>query len=467
MRNNQAMNEALRDARTIMEYHEYGTENFRDGGQKQALYNHLSSLPNWNESELRLSVNINDTIYKLEQQNRNVLGDMIFNRNTLVDYQTHSTILIMLSEILRYNLTRNYEFLHDQQFQQLQIQAKEVYNLNIRDNVKPSKLVAGVFKKVGINDDETKSVLDYLSCYAPSTTERCYYISLNPLDYLTMSNGNSWNSCQLLVGESARNYGAGCYGQGCLSLWLDESTAILYEEATEDDRLTNNITRPYKRGRRLLNYGNKGILIQRGYGDIPIEFPMSVLKVIYPNGSEVDEYDFNQCIDIGGAHYDDYGCNSFYYSFGKTLNIFDFSGVQVGSEIYCVGCGGRITYYDEIISGNQCDHCKTETCCYCGCEIDAEDAICIEWELYCPNCVETCDDCGEYFLPNQLIEVGEYMYCESCAINNSIICELCGTLIHVDDSHSLDNGLCICDDCLDDYNDDDYNDDDYNDDDTE
>ena len=454
MRNNQAMQEALRDARTIMQYHDYGTENLEDAEQKQSLYDHLSNLQNWDESKLRLSVNINDTIYKLEQQNRNVLGDMIFNRNTLVDYQTHSTILIMLSEILRYNLTRHYDFLHDKQFQQLQIHAKEVYNLNIRDNIKPSKLVGGVFKKVGINEDDTKSVLDYLSCYAPSATERCYYISINPLDYLTMSNGNSWRTCQELIGNNARVYGVGCYGQGCLSLWLDESTAILYEESSEYDALTNNINYPYKRGRRLLNYGNNGILIQKGYGDIPIAFTMSVLKAIYPYGEEVDEYDFNQSIDIEGAHYDDYGCNSFYYRFSQNLNIFSFIGIQVGSEIHCVGCGHTVQYYDEIVNGNQCEYCKKETCSYCGCEIDAEDAISIDCEIYCPNCVETCEDCGDYFLASQLMEVGEYMYCESCAINNAIICQLCGVLIHIDDSHLLDNGLCICDDCMDNYEDD-------------
>ena len=143
------------------------------------------------------------------------------------------------------------------------------------------------------------------------------------------------------------------------------------------------------------------------------------------------------------------------------MNIFDFiSGVQVGSEIYCVGCGELISYYDEIVNGNQCDNCKKATCSHCGREIDVDDAICIDWEIYCSDCVERCDDCGEYFLPSQLMRVGEYEYCEICAMNNSVMCEVCGQIIHCDDCHVLDNGVCLCDDCIDDYNDDDDDDDD-------
>ena len=188
MRNNQAMQDALRDARAIMQYHNYGTENFEHANQKQELYRHLSNFPNWDESKLRLSVNINDIIYKLGSSQCNVIGDMVFNKDNLRNHTTHASILFMLSEILRYNLTRNYEFLYDEQYEKLQTYVKEVYNLNIRDNIKPAKLVASVYKKIGMDDEDTKEILDYLSCYAPSTTERIYYISINPLDYLTMRN---------------------------------------------------------------------------------------------------------------------------------------------------------------------------------------------------------------------------------------------------------------------------------------
>lgn len=456
MRNNQAMENALKDARRIMRYHGYMVDNFNDARQKESLYNHLRTFPTWNESELRLSVTINHTTYKLGAHQRNILGDMVFSPEILRQHTTHATILFMLSEILRYNLTRNYEFLYDQQFGLLQAHAKEIYNLNIRDNVKPSKLVASVFKKVGMTESDTKNILDYLSCYAPSATERTYYISINPLDCLTMSNGNTWHSCQLLVGENARNYGAGCYGQGCISLWRDDCTAILYEESSDYDTLTPDIERPYKRGRRLLNYGNNGILIQKGYGDFDGHQAISVLKTLYPDGREVEESYFNECVDIKGAHYDDFGINSFFYNLPESLDIFPVSAIatynciSVGSAIHCVRCGEWVNYYDEIINGDQCNECQMAVCHGCGHEIYPDDAIAVDWDLYCPDCVERCDDCGEYFLPNQLMELGGYTYCESCAENNSIMCEMCGQVVHCDDAHQLDNGLWVCGDCIDD-----------------
>lgn len=448
------MKRAMRDAQKVMLYHGYASDNFQANDHKTWLHDHLATLPNWNESELRLSVNINHTTYKLEQHQRNILGDMVFTTEKLREHPTHATILFMLSEILRYNLSRNYDFLYDREFGLLQEHAKEIYNLNIRDNVKPSKLVASVFKKVGISESDTKNILDYLSCYAPSATERTYYISINPLDYLTMSNGNTWHSCQLLVGENARNYGAGCYGQGCISLWRDDCTAILYEESSDYDTLTPDIERPYKRGRRLLNFGNNGILIQKGYGDFDGQQAISVLKTLYPDGREVMESQFNECVNIDGAHYDDFGINSFFYNLPESLDIFPISGVatynciEVGSAIRCVRCGGWIEYYDEIVNGDQCNDCQTIQCHGCGCEIDPDDAIAVEWDLYCSDCVERCDDCGEYFLPNQLMEIGGYTYCESCAENNSIMCENCGQVVHCDDAQQLDNGLWVCEDCM-------------------
>ena len=66
-----------------------------------------------------------------------------------------------------------------------------------------------------------------------------FYISLNPLDYLTMSFGNSWSSCHTIDKENKRKMANGYQGMHCggtMSYLLDGSSIITYvhHHATED-----------------------------------------------------------------------------------------------------------------------------------------------------------------------------------------------------------------------------------------
>lgn len=66
-----------------------------------------------------------------------------------------------------------------------------------------------------------------------------FYISLNPLDYLTMSFGNSWSSCHTIDKKNERNMPNSYSGMSCggvLSYLLDGTSIITYvhTHATED-----------------------------------------------------------------------------------------------------------------------------------------------------------------------------------------------------------------------------------------
>lgn len=66
-----------------------------------------------------------------------------------------------------------------------------------------------------------------------------FYISLNPLDYLTMSFGNSWSSCHTIDKKNQRgmpNSYSGMHCGGTMSYMLDGSSIITYvhTKATED-----------------------------------------------------------------------------------------------------------------------------------------------------------------------------------------------------------------------------------------
>lgn len=67
----------------------------------------------------------------------------------------------------------------------------------------------------------------------PLKIKRWTIISINPIDYLTMSFGNSWSSCQTIdklnerCVDSEHNY-SGMYCSGTLSYMLDGATVIMY-----------------------------------------------------------------------------------------------------------------------------------------------------------------------------------------------------------------------------------------------
>lgn len=79
----------------------------------------------------------------------------------------------------------------------------------------------GIDKATGYN----KLFAQYADLVTASTRSLYFVISLNPLDYLTMSNGNSWTSCHRITGSNG--YGAMC-ASGCMSYLLDDVSIITY-----------------------------------------------------------------------------------------------------------------------------------------------------------------------------------------------------------------------------------------------
>ena len=63
------------------------------------------------------------------------------------------------------------------------------------------------------------------------------------------------------------------------------------------------------------------------------------------------------------------------------------------------------------------------TCAECGCIIDSEDAIMIDGETYCEDCVAECNFCGEYHLRNDMTETEDGLVCEHCLDNEYGYCE--------------------------------------------
>lgn len=78
-----------------------------------------------------------------------------------------------------------------------------------------------------------KKFAEFADAVNPLEIKRWTIISINPIDYLTMSFGNSWSSCQTIDKlnerhvDSEHNY-SGMYCSGTLSYMLDGATVIMY-----------------------------------------------------------------------------------------------------------------------------------------------------------------------------------------------------------------------------------------------
>ena len=77
-------------------------------------------------------------------------------------------------------------------------------------------------------------------------------------------------------------------------------------------------------------------------------------------------------------------------------------------------------------------------CACCGAEVEDWEEVEIDGEIYCSDCAEPCEYCGEYHLREDLTEVSDgRLICESCLEEYFFYCERCG------DYEEADNCCCV------------------------
>jgi hypothetical protein len=91
------------------------------------------------------------------------------------------------------------------------------------------------------------------------------------------------------------------------------------------------------------------------------------------------------------------------------------------------------------------------TCASCGCVIKDGDGVNIGADVYCTDCVTTCDECGEIVPRDEVITVNDWNYCDECATECLFYCENCGEYHSNDDAVEVRTGYreysMWCNDC--------------------
>lgn len=308
-------------------------------------------------------------------------------------------------------------------------------------------------------DSYDKRFAVFCDALTPIKTTRHTCISVNPIDYLLMSNGNSWRSCHYIGDESGD---AGCYSSGTISYMLDKNSIIFYTIDAAFDG--NEIERELKIQRQVFGYNDFQLLQSRLYP----QCNDCGATDTYTDIRNIMQKVFADCLDVPnrwikkkvtnvvrGSYatcYADWSCQGSLCSTsilrGKENEVLE--PIVLGAEPICINCGERHSYEDSI------DHCNDNRyCCEeCGCYID-EDYICwIGDYAYCEDCAAYCDCCGEYHLRDEVrwVESDSRYVCDDCIEEYYTYCDKCHEYVYNDNIMWIDElNMEICDCCLDEY----------------
>lgn len=303
-----------------------------------------------------------------------------------------------------------------------------------------------------------KRFAQFADAINPLKIEYPIYISLNPIDYLLMSNGHSWTSC-----HDIRTHGdEGCFSSGTISYMFDRPTFIVYALTPGDNPEDPEFEK--KVYRQVCGYDGGTLMLSRLYpsgndGNYSLydnirKLLQSVIATcenwnnIWVNKGRTMNNDLIRTVD-GSTHYPDYEYD--YYTHVCILKDFAIepTTLYIGAEPICVSCGYSHSYSDSIM----CSECSSAYyCADCGRRIDEDDVCWMNGEPYCSDCVTYCEHCGCYEFNNYATYIEDFGYvCEYCRTNSGeyAMCYDCGRYYRVDDMYVVD-GEAFCDRCVDD-----------------
>lgn len=460
---------------------------------KESLFNLFRQSPDWNEEELCLTTQLdyvakpdtsvlNDIFSKIRNNCNNVYKRNIVNglwsllsrveNNVINDVESFHVWSRSITDLNSYDCTSNhsanyilekYNVRVGQKFNKVVrkvLVAEDITpTINFYDSTSLRDYFNGVSKR---NEDgngyTTIWDYDFEKWYAkfsdlciPRTEKRTFYISLNPMDYLTQSHGNvSWGSCHSIEND-------GCYHSATLTMMVDATTLIVY---TLPKKVENNFWSYGKLARQSLFIGeNFNVILQ---------------NVFYPsrdllNSKLVREYLEKLICDICGFNntwiiptlrdvridttyylgYEDWNAGK-PYECAKLKDSQQDYRITIGNKAYCVD-----TPYEYICEHDRMDYYEGDNYCEC-CERYTNEDVCYvrNYGYVCEHCLnngafvwaydvdEWCreDDC--YYAE----DTGDWYYYE----RSVHYCEDCGNYYYFSKNVCyVENVGYVCDDCMD------------------
>lgn len=253
-----------------------------------------------------------------------------------------------------------------------QLGAKVSVGAKLTRAIRQLCVVAGVDKR----EDFEKWFAALSDEFSDVTVKRRYCLSINPIDFLLMSNGNSWSSCHFLqYGNSAK-----CYQAGTMSYPMDMVTMIFF--TIDNIKGEGEYCELPKLHRQLFMYSDKFLLQSRLYPTYTDkDYSSLTRKTVQDIMQECDG-----CQDVadywGDTTFNAHSCSMrcfthapkimHYpdYVYEYNINITPKSGVsiprydeivnkfelpEIGGKIVCPSCGKEHTYNTHSCYCSYCD----------------------------------------------------------------------------------------------------------------
>lgn len=434
---------------------------------KEPLFRLLRNHPNWNEEAKAVVFDIteNRTCNKIElgctfhsicvlanpclsmqSTNKTTWGDIVKQCDYLICEQNSAEIHKVSSALATY-INNNFPDLH----------AKE--------GMKTSRLMNKLFCKIGCDQspDYNKLFAIYADNLNPMQVTRTTVLSCNIIDWLLMSNGNSWSSCHTIIENSGINH-HGCYKGGTLSYAMDNVSLCFY---TVDSSYSGTDWCLQPKLVRQVYFWQSPVLVQERlypqcYDDneegseLVTQYRSVVESVISicmkkPNLWKKAFCDIEKTDD--SFMYEDW---KYFHNWIYEMTSADdqTSYIVVGGTSYCMECGqpkdGEYAETSEAESTLLChQHTEHIYCAHCGNHLSRFDAVEVDEQLYCICCVNYCQyhDSNEI---GELTHVTGYGYVCNDALEEDDFCQCddCGDYYLVSDMMPLeDTGALVCSQC--------------------
>jgi hypothetical protein len=229
----------------------------------------------------------------------------------------------------------------------------------IKEGQKMSRAIGKILRMLGVNklEDYNAEFAKFSDAVNPLKIKRHTIISIHPIDYLTMSFGNSWSSCQTIDKGNKRGIDGdhqwgGMSSSGTMSYMLDSTSCIFY---TVDKKYNGNQYELQDKINRCMFHYYDNRLVQgrvypqsndNGANDLYKDIREIVQKV-FADMLEIPNYWTNKsgvgnccdAIDSYGTHYRDYenfdNCNVSTLKDGRKGHEL----IEIGHDPICPCCG--------------------------------------------------------------------------------------------------------------------------------
>lgn len=261
----------------------------------------------------------------------------------------------------------------------------------------------------------------------PITVNSTAVLSVNPLDFYTMSFGDSWSSCHTIDKTGLRHTNnhsySGGYCGGTQSYALDNSTMIFYYLPESYDGSAKPET--YDKVKRCVFYIGEDKLIQsRVYPDgrdggednsLTKDIREIVQKIISDifNVPNLWQYKggIEECCGLtrepeASLHYRDYrNYSDCGICFLKRIDGYiNREVITIGSTSVCIECGHPYGNSEDLLCGTcRCNVYRDHECVNCHqLFLESEGTTLSDGRFVCDNCSYTCDDCHDVAVRSEM-----------------------------------------------------------------